>query len=87
MPARAVSASAIARFAGNTARDWLKLLIVPFVLPSTLAWFATRREAAAAEAAEPEVPRQVTLRDVNVESSVGARVEASADAPVIPARS
>jgi hypothetical protein len=54
-------------FAGNTVRDWLQLLVVPFVLPATLAWFAARREAAASEeAAESEVPRQVTLPDVDV---------------------
>jgi hypothetical protein len=62
-------------FEGNTMRDWLQLLVVPFVLPATLAWFAARREAAEAsgaepaepveptEPAEPEVPRQITIPD------------------------
>ena len=43
-------------FEGNTFRDWLSLLIVPFLLPASLAWFAARdkarREASDAEAAE-----------------------------------
>ncbi len=46
-------------FQGNTVRDWLQLLVVPFVLPATLAWFAARREsdddASEPEADEPEV--------------------------------
>lgn len=51
-------------FAGNTVRDWLQLLVVPFVLPASLAWFAARREAAQAEESpQPDVPRQVTLPD------------------------
>ena len=29
-------------FEGNTFRDWLSLLIVPFLLPASLAWFAAR---------------------------------------------
>jgi uncharacterized membrane protein len=33
-------------FDGNTVRDWLQLLVVPFLLPATLAWFGARREAA-----------------------------------------
>lgn len=31
-------------FSGNTMFDWLRLLMVPFVLPASLAWFAARRE-------------------------------------------
>ncbi|MBV9525462.1 MAG: hypothetical protein JOZ46_06575 [Candidatus Dormibacteraeota bacterium] len=29
-------------FRGNTMWDWLRLLLVPFVLPASLAWFAAR---------------------------------------------
>ena len=32
-------------FEGNTFRDWLQLLIVPFLLPASLAWFAARERA------------------------------------------
>ena len=32
-------------FEGNTFRDWLSLLIVPFLLPASLAWFAARDRA------------------------------------------
>jgi putative effector of murein hydrolase len=46
-------------FEGNTLRDWLSLLIVPFLLPASLAWFAARdkarHNAAEAEAAETTV--------------------------------
>ena len=31
-------------FQGNTLWDWLRLLLVPFVLPVTLAWFSARAE-------------------------------------------
>ncbi len=31
-------------FQGNTLWDWLRLLLVPFVLPATLAWFSARAE-------------------------------------------
>ncbi|HZV26787.1 MAG TPA: hypothetical protein VFG00_10895 [Acidothermaceae bacterium] len=40
-------------FEGNTFRDWLSLLIVPFLLPASLAWFAAR-ERARHEAADAE---------------------------------
>ena len=33
-------------FQGNTLRDWLRLLLVPFVLPATLAWFSAREAEA-----------------------------------------
>ena len=32
-------------FQGNTLWDWLRLLLVPFVLPATLAWFSARAES------------------------------------------
>ena len=32
-------------FKGNTLWDWLRLLLVPFVLPATLAWFSARAES------------------------------------------
>lgn len=32
-------------FRGNTLWDWLRLLLVPFVLPATLVWFSGRAEA------------------------------------------
>jgi hypothetical protein len=32
-------------FHGNTLWDWLRLLLVPFVLPATLAWFSARAES------------------------------------------
>lgn len=32
-------------FQGSTLWDWLRLLLVPFVLPVTLAWFSTRAES------------------------------------------
>ena len=32
-------------FRGNTLWDWLRLLLVPFVLPATLAWFSGRAES------------------------------------------
>jgi hypothetical protein len=32
-------------FQGNTLWDWLRLLLVPFVLPATLAWFSARSES------------------------------------------
>jgi hypothetical protein len=32
-------------FEGNTFRDWLSLLIVPFLLPASLAWSAARDRA------------------------------------------
>jgi len=40
-------------FQGNTFRDWLSLLIVPFLLPASLAWFAAR-DKARHQAAESE---------------------------------
>jgi ABC-type Fe3+ transport system permease subunit len=40
-------------FAGNTVFDWLRLLMVPFVLPATVAWFAARREIGAPEQRAP----------------------------------
>lgn len=58
-------------FAGNTVRDWLQLLVVPFVLPATLAWFAARREASE-EATQPEMPRQLTIPDAAAEPVSGA---------------
>jgi hypothetical protein len=33
-------------YQGNTLWDWLRLLLVPFVLPASLAWFAAREEDA-----------------------------------------
>jgi hypothetical protein len=33
-------------YRGNTLWDWLRLLLVPFVLPASLAWFAAREEQA-----------------------------------------
>jgi hypothetical protein len=33
-------------FQGNTLWDWIRLLLVPFVLPATLAWFSARAELA-----------------------------------------
>jgi hypothetical protein len=32
-------------FRGNTLWDWLRLLLVPFALPATLAWFSARTES------------------------------------------
>jgi hypothetical protein len=32
-------------FQGNTLWDWLRLLLVPFLLPATLAWFSARAES------------------------------------------
>ncbi|HEY6469802.1 MAG TPA: hypothetical protein VI434_08530 [Candidatus Dormibacteraeota bacterium] len=32
-------------FQGNTLWDWIRLLLVPFVLPATLAWFSARSES------------------------------------------
>jgi hypothetical protein len=32
-------------FQGNTLWDWLRLLLVPFLLPATLAWFSARSES------------------------------------------
>jgi heme/copper-type cytochrome/quinol oxidase subunit 4 len=32
-------------FQGNTLWDWLRLLLVPFVLPAALAWFSARAES------------------------------------------
>lgn len=53
-------------FEGNTMRDWLQLLVVPFVLPATLAWFAARRESA--EASENDVrENEIRLDDEAVE--------------------
>jgi uncharacterized membrane protein len=66
-------------FAGNTVRDWLQLLVVPFLLPATLAWFAARREASADEAAPAEVPRQVTLPDADADAD--ADTEAGRTSP------
>jgi len=42
-------------FEGNTFRDWLSLLIVPFLLPASLAWFAAR-DRARHEAEGPGTP-------------------------------
>jgi len=41
-------------FQGNTFRDWLSLLIVPFLLPASLAWFAARDKARHDAAAKSE---------------------------------
>ena len=38
-------------FQGNTMWDWLRLLLVPFVLPATLAWFSARSESERASVA------------------------------------
>ncbi len=37
-------------FQGNTLWDWLRLLLVPFVLPASLAWFSARAESRRAAA-------------------------------------
>ena len=39
-------------FPGNTLWDWLHLLLVPFVLPIVLAWFATRIDEDSAQPRE-----------------------------------
>ncbi len=41
-------------FRGNTLFDWLRLLMVPFVLPASLAWLSARRPAAEHEDARRE---------------------------------
>jgi hypothetical protein len=45
-------------FEGNTFRDWLSLLIVPFLLPASLAWFAARDRSHQASDAQAEELRQ-----------------------------
>jgi hypothetical protein len=40
-------------FQGNTLWDWLRLLLVPFVLPATLAWFSARSESERVGPARP----------------------------------
>ena len=65
-------------FAGNTVRDWLQLLVVPFVLPATLAWFAARRGASADEAAPAGAPQValpvVHLPDADADADVAVAV-------------
>jgi hypothetical protein len=76
-------------FEGNTVRDWLQLLVVPFLLPATLAWFAARREAGRetdreadrdareADREAAEVPRQVTIPEPGEVAVSGAADPAS----------
>ena len=44
-------------FQGNTLWDWLRLLLVPFVLPATLAWFSARAELERATSGSRTAPR------------------------------
>jgi hypothetical protein len=58
-------------FEGNTMRDWLQLLVVPFVLPATLAWFAARRESAGSAGAANSGQLAVAVRQPDAHVDAG----------------
>ncbi|MGH8888747.1 MAG: hypothetical protein ACRDV3_03170 [Acidothermaceae bacterium] len=74
-------------FEGNTMRDWLQLLVVPFVLPASLAWFAARREAADAHGGDEFADSPKAGREIEVRLDVNARYPGDAvpAAPTAPA--